>query len=55
MEQITKEVIAKMSDIEKKILEAKLLKEGVDPVFVAYLVYDKSFIDVIKENNQNEA
>lgn len=44
-----------MSDIEKKILEAKLLKEGVDLVFVAYLVYGKSFIDVIKENNQNEA
>lgn len=43
-----------MSEVEKKIIEAKLLKEGVDPVFVAYLVYDKSFNDVIKENNQNE-
>lgn len=52
--QITKEEIAKLSEEEKKALYDELIKQGLDPVFVGYLIYDRDYKDVIKENKTNE-
>lgn len=51
MKKLIKASINKLSTKEKEALEKELLSKDVDPVYVAYLIWDKSFNDVIIEGN----
>ena len=48
--ELTKEYIATLPDKEKQALKAELLKQGLDPVFVNYLIYGLDFQDVVTED-----
>lgn len=51
MKELTKASISKLSTKEKEALEKELLNKNTDPVYVAYLIWDESFNDVIIEGN----
>lgn len=51
MKELTKVSTNKLSTKEKEALEKELLSKGVDPVYVAYLIWDRPFNDVIIEGN----
>lgn len=51
MKELTKASIKKLSLKEKETLEKELLSKGLVPAYVAYLIWDKSFNDVIIEGN----
>lgn len=48
MEKITKESVANLSEIEKEDLFNFLIEQGVDPVYVNWLIYDRDFNDVVE-------
>lgn len=46
--ELTKDYINSLTDKEKQALKVELLKNGVDPVFVEYLVFGRDFEDVVR-------
>lgn len=53
MEELTRESIEKLSDVEKEDLKQFLLSKGIDPVYIEWLIYGKKFNDVVI-NSDNE-
>lgn len=52
--EVTKEYVKTLSEVEKLDLFDLLIAEGVDPVFVGYLIYDRDYRDVIEDTKKKD-
>jgi len=54
METITKEYVKTLTDIEEEDLFQYLLEQGVDRVYLEWLIFDRDYHDVIKKEDRTK-